>query len=121
MRELRADCFEMFAEIQNAINELKPVIQITPSKAPETYLRLAKLYYLMPDVTQALEQIRECLKIDPDHKICFAFYKVAKKLNKQIDMSRKKMAEEEYDEALDKLDKVFGSAENHEALLTEPS
>jgi DnaJ family protein C protein 3 len=86
MRELRANCFELFGETQNAINELKPMIQLSKHTAPETYLRLAKLYYIMPDVPQALDHIRECLKIDPDHKLCFAFYKVAKKI-KQTDGS----------------------------------
>ena len=57
------------------------------------------------------------MKIDPDHKVCFAFYKVAKKLNKQIDMSRKMLAEERFDDALGKLDAAFGTTENHEALL----
>ena len=46
-----------------------------------------------------------------------AFYKVAKKLNKQIDMSRKMLAEERYDDALGKIDAAFGTTENHEALL----
>lgn len=121
MRELRADCYEMYGEIQNAINELKPVIQISPSKAPETYQRLAKLYYLLPEVDQALDYIRECLKIDPDHKVCFAFYKVAKKLNKQLKMSKTMLTEENYDGALGKIDAAFGTTENHAALLTEPS
>ena len=71
----------------------------------------------MPDVPQALDMIRECLKIDPDHKLCFAFYKVAKKLNKQLESSRKKLANEEYEEALGKIDAAFGTTENHEALL----
>ena len=29
-------------------------------------------------------EIRECLKLDPDHKDCFPFYKKVKKLVKQI-------------------------------------
>merc|ERR1712048_1129817 len=121
MRELRANCFELFGEIQSAINELKPMIQLAKSSAPETYLRLAKLYYIMPDVPQSLDMIRECLKIDPDHKLCFAFYKVAKKLNKQLDAAKKKLQHEEYEEALGKIDAALGTTENHEALLSPPS
>ena len=71
----------------------------------------------MPDVPQALDHIRECLKIDPDHKLCFAFYKVAKKLNKQMEAAKKKLLNEEYEEALGKVDACFGTTENHEALL----
>lgn len=29
-------------------------------------------------------EVRECLKLDPDHKQCFGHYKQVKKLNKQI-------------------------------------
>lgn len=29
-------------------------------------------------------EVRECLKLDPDHKQCFSHYKQVKKLNKQI-------------------------------------
>ena len=37
MRELRANCFELFGETQQAINELKPMIQLSKHSAPETY------------------------------------------------------------------------------------
>lgn len=29
-------------------------------------------------------EVRECLKLDPDHKQCYNHYKLVKKLNKQI-------------------------------------
>ena len=29
-------------------------------------------------------EVRECLKLDPDHKLCYGHYKKVKKLNKQI-------------------------------------
>lgn len=29
-------------------------------------------------------EVRECLKLDPDHKQCFSHYKQVKKLNRQI-------------------------------------
>lgn len=29
-------------------------------------------------------EVRECLKLDPDHKQCYSHYKQVKKLNKQI-------------------------------------
>lgn len=30
-------------------------------------------------------EVRECLKLDQDHKQCFSLYKQVKKLNKQIE------------------------------------
>ena len=42
----------------------------------QAFLRASKLYYQMGDDEDSLKEIRECLKLDPDHKDCFPFYKV---------------------------------------------
>lgn len=39
---------------------------------------------LTAGVVSFLSEVRECLKLDPDHKQCFSHYKQVKKLNKQI-------------------------------------
>ena len=121
IRRLTADCYEYYHDIENTMNNLKPLIQLSPSTAPETYLRLAKLYYLKAEIQFSLDQIRECLKIDPDHKKCFAFYKTAKKLNKQFEMAKKLSTDEKYDEAINKMDQTIGTTEKHEDFQTEPS
>lgn len=121
LRRLRADCFESMQDLQQAINELKPLIQLSPDTSPETYLRLSKLYYLLPDVGFSLDQIRECLKIDPDHKACMSFYQTIKKLDKQINMARKQYGAKEYEASIAKIEKAFQTTENHEKLMTPPS
>lgn len=39
-------------------------------------------------------EVRECLKLDPDHKHCFSHYKQVKKLNKQIQSAEEFIKEE---------------------------
>lgn len=58
----------------------------------EGFLRASRLYYAMGEVEDSLKwgilftvndlpdycrEIRECLKLDPDHKSCYSFYKVS--------------------------------------------
>jgi len=38
-------------------------------------------------------EVRECLKLDQDHKQCFSLYKKVKKLNKQIESAEELIRE----------------------------
>lgn len=80
---MRAGCYEAIGDIQAAITDLRPAIRSVPDNTAG-YLRLAQLYYKHGDPDDSLTTIRECLKLDPDHKECMAFYKDAKKLVAQI-------------------------------------
>lgn len=40
--------------------------------------------FMLTQCLSVLGEVRECLKLDPDHKQCFSHYKQVKKLNKQI-------------------------------------
>lgn len=42
----------------------------------EGYYRISTLYYQLGEEEDGLREIRECLKLDPDHKKCYPFYKV---------------------------------------------
>lgn len=44
------------------------------------------IWEIRPVLTVLLlcSEVRECLKLDPDHKQCYGHYKQVKKLNKQI-------------------------------------
>lgn len=39
-------------------------------------------------------EVRECLKLDPDHKQCYNHYKRVKKLNKQIQSAEELIQEQ---------------------------
>lgn len=57
-------------------------IRLSPSSSPPPLL------LLLPS------EVRECLKLDPDHKQCFSHYKQVKKLNKQIQSAEEFITEE---------------------------
>lgn len=80
--KLRADAFEKVGEIRRAIGDYRTIAKLSVDAA--TYLTIAKLCYKLGEVEESLNNVRECLKLDPDHKSCMDFYKPTKKLNNHI-------------------------------------
>lgn len=79
LRERRAECFEAIGDIPAAIGDLRPTMKMK-SDNTNGFLKLSELYYKLGDADESLIAIRECLKLDPDHKNCFTHYKKVKKL-----------------------------------------
>ncbi|XP_015789298.1 dnaJ homolog subfamily C member 3 [Tetranychus urticae] len=79
LREMRATCFENVADYFNAISDLRAATKLKVDNT-DGYLKLSKLHYEIGDVEESLTTIRECLKLDPDHKNCWEHYKKVKKL-----------------------------------------
>lgn len=80
--KLRATAFEKVGNVERAIVDYKTVAKLTVDAA--TYLTIAKLCYKLGEVQDSLNNVRECLKLDPDHKSCMDFYKPLKKLNNHM-------------------------------------
>lgn len=80
--KLRANSFEKVGEIRRAISDYRTLAKLSVDAA--TYLIIAKLCYKLGEVDESLNSVRECLKLDPDHKACMDFYKPTKKLNNHI-------------------------------------
>lgn len=78
---LRAQCYEARGEIRKAIADMRTLTKLVADSTGD-FLRISHLYYGIGDVEESLSQIRECLKLNPDHKECFPFYKKVKKLAK---------------------------------------
>lgn len=51
-------------------------------------------------------EIRECLKLDPDHKECFQLYKKVKKVNKLNGDAQEYINNKEYEECIVSAQKV---------------
>uniref|UniRef100_A0A914BUA5 J domain-containing protein n=1 Tax=Acrobeloides nanus TaxID=290746 RepID=A0A914BUA5_9BILA len=77
----RAKCRQTRGDIQNAISDIKAIAKLVPDSTG-AYLEMSQMYYSVGDAENSLLQIRECLKLNPDHKECFPFYKKVKKLAK---------------------------------------
>lgn len=77
---------EMHLETGNEIAAISDIKAATKLQSDNTdgFLKLAQILYKTGSATESLKAIRECLKLDPDHKKCFAFYKQIKKVEKVL-------------------------------------
>ncbi|XP_028447560.1 dnaJ homolog subfamily C member 3-like [Perca flavescens] len=76
---------------------------------------------LLPSSTLSLSEVRQCLKLDPDHKHCYSHYEQAKKLNSQIQSAEELIREQRYTDAVRKYEAVMKTEPNvrHFSLLAK--
>jgi len=114
-RELRITCHEMVGDLQSAVTDLRVSTKLTLDDT-EGRLRLATLQYRMGDVAMCLQEVRECLRLDPDHAQCFKLYKTVKKVNKHLDAAAQHQKAERYDECTTAARKVLKDEPRTEAV-----
>eukprot|EP00064_Thunnus_orientalis_P001055 superscaffoldBa00000065_g1056 len=109
-REMRAECFIQMGEMGKAISDLKAASKLKNDNT-QAFFKLSTIYYNLGDHEMSLNEVRECLKLDPDHKQCYSHYKQVKKLNKQI----------QYEDAVSKYEAVMKTEPNvqHFSLLAK--
>ncbi|XP_063836468.1 dnaJ homolog subfamily C member 3 [Ostrinia nubilalis] len=83
LRQLRAECYIALNDLFSAVSDIRSVNRLQQDST-DGYHRLATLLYRLGHVSDALKEIRECLKLDPEHKKCFPFYKKIKKVDKYL-------------------------------------
>ncbi|XP_031548748.1 dnaJ homolog subfamily C member 3-like [Actinia tenebrosa] len=106
LRLMRAECYERLGDLVKAISDIKPTTKLINDNT-QGYLRMSQLHYEMGELEDALREIRECLKLDQDHKECHPFYKKMKKLNKLLTGAQDLINKEEYAAATEKLKKAL--------------
>ncbi|XP_062982126.1 dnaJ homolog subfamily C member 3 [Elgaria multicarinata webbii] len=106
LRELRAECYIKEGQPRKAIGDLKAAAKLK-SDNTEAFYKISTIYYQLGDQEQSLSEVRECLKLDQDHKECFSHYKRVKKLNKQIMSAEDLIQEGRYQDAIDKYETVM--------------
>ncbi|KAK6487139.1 dnaJ-like protein subfamily C member 3-like isoform X1 [Huso huso] len=111
LRELRAECYIQLGELGKAISDLKAATKLKNDNTAAFY-KISTIYYKLGDHEMSLNEIRECLKLDPDHKQCFSHYKQVKKLNKQIMSAEELIGEEKYTDAISKYESVMKTEPN---------
>ncbi|XP_078258952.1 dnaJ homolog subfamily C [Rhinoraja longicauda] len=111
LRELRAECYIQLDESGKAISDLKAASKLKYDNT-DAFYRISIIYYHLGDHELSLGEIRECLKLDPDHKQCFAHYKQVKKLNKQLATGEDLVRQEKFSDAINKYES---------AMKTEPN
>ncbi|XP_065569904.1 dnaJ homolog subfamily C member 3-like [Artemia franciscana] len=114
LREMRIDCHLAMGETAKAITDLRATTKLI-SDNTESYLKLSKLHYLMGEGNESLNEVRECLKLDPEHKECFPHYKKVKKVVKVVNDLNSAASDERFTDCIslaNKLLKVEPSNQN---------
>jgi len=84
LRRMRAECYMATGQNGEAIGDVTRATKLKPNNV-EAYFLLSQLQFTIGDRANAISNIRECVKLDGDHKPAFAFYKMLKKFNKAAD------------------------------------
>ncbi|XP_063634126.1 dnaJ homolog subfamily C member 3 [Cydia splendana] len=83
LRQLRAESYIALNDLFSAVSDIRSVNRLQQDST-DGYYRLATLLYQLGHVSDALKEVRECLKLDPEHKKCFPLYKKIKKVDKLL-------------------------------------
>ncbi|XP_071455431.1 dnaJ homolog subfamily C member 3 [Hetaerina americana] len=118
LRELRADCYTNLDEMSHAISDVRAATRLRSDNTDGLH-RLAKLLYQLGDAESSLKEVRECLKLDPDHKECFALYKQVKKLAKNLQDMQEAESSKSYKECIESSRKVLKLETKVEAIVFE--
>jgi len=106
LRELRADAYLGVGNTYSAINDMRALTKLTNDNT-EGLFKLSTLYYQLGDGQESLDEIRECLRFDPEHKDCYPFYKKVKKVAKFITAAQEAQNSQDWQECIDSANKIL--------------
>lgn len=106
LREMRADSHIAVADILSAVSDLRSVNRLTQDST-EGFYKLSHLLYQLGHATDALKEIRECLKLDPEHKDCFPHYKKIKKIEKALNDAQQNLESGDFNDCIESAKKVL--------------
>ena len=105
LRQLRARCRLERGEVLEAMSDLQHSIQIAPSSI-EPHLQISSmLFYAVNDREKGIEQMKKCLRSDPDSKACSKLFRREKQLNKALLQIEKLRGKRQYNGAVKMLTK----------------
>lgn len=105
LRMRRAEGYQALGKTGEAIGDVMRVSKLTNGNVEANFL-LSKLHFETGAREDALKEIRECVKLDGDHKGCYAFYKMLKKFNKVAAKVDQAFSRNQHAEALDQIKKL---------------
>lgn len=106
LRELRSECFEHVGNKQNAIADLTVSTKMNNDDTVG-YFKLSKLHYEIGEIEESLKKIRECLKLNPDHKECMTHYRKVKNLYNHFKAMNDHSQNEEFNECIERADRAL--------------
>merc|ERR1712241_1066655 len=115
LREMRADAYLGVGNTMNAISETRAMTKLTNDNT-EGYFKLSTMHYQLGEGEESLQQVRECLKLDPEHKDCYPFYKKVKKVAKFITAAQEAQNTQDWEECITAANKVLKNEPKIEAI-----
>merc|ERR1712223_2019107 len=106
IREIRADAYLGVGSTMNAISEMRAMTKLTNDNT-EGYFKLSTMHYQLGEGEESLTQVRECLRLDPEHKDCYPFYKKVKKVAKFLTAAQEAHNSQDWQECIDASNKVL--------------
>jgi len=82
LRQLRARCRFERGEVLEGVSDLTHVLQLSPQSIQPHLQISSMLFYSVGDMDKGIEQIRKCLRSDPDSKACSRLFRREKQLDK---------------------------------------
>ncbi|XP_068152946.1 dnaJ homolog subfamily C member 3 [Drosophila tropicalis] len=98
-RQARSDLYVEVNDPLAAIADMRQVNRLSQDST-EGHYNIAKMLYKIGHATNALKEIRECLKFDPEHKLCFPFYKKLRKVEKQLTNAEQAREEKQFQDCI---------------------
>eukprot|EP00043_Microstomoeca_roanoka_P017755 m.186097 g.186097 ORF g.186097 m.186097 type:complete len:490 (-) comp16694_c6_seq1:111-1580(-) len=105
LRMKRAKAYMQLGVMGEAMADVKRA-SVLKSANTEAFYLLSQLEYKMGNYEGALEEIRQCVKLDGDDKQCFDFYKFLKKFAKLANKIKETLEAKRYAESLLNVDKL---------------
>lgn len=106
LREARANAYLEVGDQLSAVSDMRSVNRLTQDST-RGFFKLASLLYEIGHAADALKEIRECLKLDPEHKDCFPLYKKIKKIDKFLADAQSLSDNHQYAECVETASKVL--------------
>lgn len=106
LREMRADSYIAMGDILSAVSDLRSVNRLTQDST-DGYFKLSHLLYQLGHATDALKEVRECLKLDPEHKDCFPHYKKIKKVEKALSDAQASLESGDHESCIESAQKAL--------------
>lgn len=84
LRQIRARCRFERGEVPEGLSDLAHGIQISPSLI-EPHMQISAMqFYSLGDTEKGIEQMRKCLRSDPDSKTCSKLFRREKQIDKSL-------------------------------------
>ncbi|KAL1132326.1 hypothetical protein AAG570_010282 [Ranatra chinensis] len=115
LRELRSKCYIELNDSFSAILDLKSATKLQ-SDNTKGYYDLSILHYQIGQPHESLREVRECLKLDPDHKLCFPHYKKVKNVEKFTTSAQTAEEGKDYDTCVKSANKIL-KTEKEEPMI----